>query len=88
MAANDNKLPEGAVRNARVVELKKEELRLEHECLSIQDRIKDLNWRIEGADVEDIGDLMNERQRALDKLRETRRELYAVREKLVDLGAR
>lgn len=73
-------------RNAGIILLRKEELRLEAECVSIQDRINDLQWRIEGADDYAIADLMHERQRAIDKLRETRKELYAVKEKLVDYG--
>lgn len=73
-------------RMANTIMLRKEELRLEAECVSIQDRINDLQWRIEGADDYAISGLMHERQRAIDKLRETRRELYAVKEQLVDLG--
>ena len=79
------------VRGAKIVSLKKEELRLEQECVSIQDRIADVQWRIEGQD--DLGSydgtsLMNERQRAIDKLRETRKELFEVREELIEMGAR
>lgn len=73
-------------RMAKVITLRKEELRIEAECVSIQDRISDLQWRIEGADEYAIESLMHERQRAIDKLRETRRELYAVKEQLVDAG--
>lgn len=73
-------------RKAKVSTLLKSQLRLEAECVSIQDRISDLQWRIEGADDFAIEGLMHERQRALDKLRETRREMYAVKEQIIDAG--
>ncbi len=82
-ALNENDMKALKVRSA-----KKEELRLEQECLSVKDRIEDLEWRIEGDDGASVDGLMNERQRALDKLRETRRELFLVREQLVDMGVR
>lgn len=73
-------------RKAKMALLMKAELKLEAECVSIQDRINDLQWRIEGADDFAIEGLMNERQRALDKLRETRREMYIVKEQIIDAG--
>ena len=73
-------------KRAKVIGMRKEELRLEAECVSVQDRINDLQWRIEGADEFSSDTLMHERQRALDKLRETRRELYGVKEGLVEEG--
>lgn len=84
----DYALSENDMKVLRVRSAKKEELRLEQECLSIKDRVEDLEWRIEGADDISAENLMNERQRALDKLRETRRELFLVREQLVDMGVR
>lgn len=75
-----------AMKAAKLIEYKKRELRIEAECVSIQDRINDLQWRIEGADDYDVTELMHERQRALDKLRETRRELYAAKELVVEAG--
>jgi len=84
MVANDNLSQ--TVRATRVRETKKLWLRLEQECFSIQDRIRDIEWRIEGDDGSSVENLMSERQRALDKLRETRREMYSAREQLVDMG--
>lgn len=66
-----------AVKGTKIILLKKEELRLEQACVSIQDRIADVQWRIEGQDESfDGADLMDERQRAIDKLRETRRNCW------------
>ncbi len=76
-----------AVKNKKVIELKKLEVRLEHEVSSIQDRVSDLRWRIEGADDYQTNDLMDEHQRALDKLRQTKKELLEVREDIIEAGA-
>lgn len=86
MKIDERKALAERVRKAKFLELKKSELRFEAECMSIQDRINDLQWRIEGADDFAIEGLMNERQRAIDKLRETRREMYAVKEQIIEFG--
>ncbi len=71
----------------KIMDLKKSKVRLEQEVSSIRDRVRDIEWRIEGsADGEGYNSLMNERQRALDKLRETQKELLVVREQLIEAG--
>ena len=75
------------VTEAQVIDLKKSKARFEQEVSSIRDRVRDIEWRVEGMGAqEDIGNLLNERQRALDKLRETQRELLVVREQLIEAG--
>ncbi len=70
-----------------VIGLKKQRVRSEQEISSIRDRIRDIEWRIEGAGNHDVADkMMDERQRALDKLRATQVELLTVRERLIELG--
>lgn len=76
----------GSVQRNRITDLKKSRVRLEQEVSSIRDRVRDIEWRIEGGEGGDYKDLMNERQRALDKLRETQKELLAIREKLIEMG--
>lgn len=67
----------------------KKELELEHEVQSIETRIKDLEWQMSRAEAGALEDqlthLASERRRALDKLRETRRELLQVRLDLLEV---
>jgi len=68
-------------------QLKKDRLKLSQEVTSIRDRVRDIEWRIEvdeGLDQASIQDLFNERQRALDKMRQTQAELLKVEEELVE----
>lgn len=75
------------VTNVQIIDLKKSKARLEQEVASIRDRVRDIEWRVEGmGSGDDISNLLNERQRALDKLRETQRELLVVREQLIEAG--
>lgn len=75
------------VKQNNLKELKIAEVRLEHEVSSIDDRVRDIRWRIEGGDDFEVSKLMDELQRAQDKLRETKRELLAVREDIIRQGA-
>jgi len=75
-----------SMKGKKSVELKKLKVRLEQEVSSIRDRVRDIEWRIDGIDNGDINHLMNERQRALDKLRETQKELLVVKEQLIEEG--
>lgn len=75
------------VTSTQIIDLKKTKARLEQEVSSIRDRVRDIEWRVEGmSSGDDISSLLNERQRALDKLRETQRELLVVREQLIEAG--
>lgn len=72
------------VQSKKIMDLKKSRVRYEQEISSIRDRIRDIEWRIEGGEA--VDNLMNERQRALDKLRETQKDLLNVREQLIEVG--
>ena len=66
------------------LELRLQELRLEHEIDSINDRIRDLEWRLGFIQHSTDGHRWrDERTAALDKLRHTKRELHETREKLL-----
>lgn len=70
----------------KIIDLKKLRVRLEEEVVSIRDRIRDIEWRIDGTSQPPQA-LMDERQRALDKLRATQKDLLGVREDLIEQGA-
>lgn len=65
-------------------DLKLQELRLLYEVDSIQDRIRDLEWRLDFIQHSTDGHKWrDERTAAIDKLRHTKRELHEVREQLL-----
>lgn len=71
-----------------IIALKKSRARLEQEIASIRDRVRDIEWQLDGTDTTPAGfeNLISERQRALDKLRQTQKELLSVREQLIEEG--
>lgn len=75
------------IQKKKIIDLKKSKVRFEQEVSSIRDRVRDIEWRIEGGDNINHEQLMNERQRALDKLRETQKELLLVKEQLIEAGS-
>jgi len=60
-----------------MIEAKRELMDKTYEVQSIRDRIRDLEWEAEfGASEEEA--LLEERRRAIDKLRFTRDEMHAI----------
>lgn len=55
----------------------------QHEVESIRDRIRDLEWEAEYGS-EDDDECVEERRRAIDKLRFTRDEMHTLELKLLD----
>lgn len=75
------------LQKTKLNDLKKARVRLEQEVQSIRDRVADIQWRIDGSEFNyPVDTLLHERQRAIDKMRETQKELLLVREELIDMG--
>ena len=70
-----------------IKELKKAKARYEQDIVSIRDRVRDIEWSLDcDMNQSKYESLLTERKRALDKLRETQKDLLEITEILIEEG--